>query len=249
MPDRWRKIARRVLPRSVRRGLYRHTRWPPVGTVRFGSLRRVTPISRDWGSSRGLPIDRYYIEGFLRDRSEDIRGRVLEIKDDTYTVRFGGARVTRSDVVHPVPGNPLATIVADLTTGEGVPSDAFDCIICTQTLHLIYDSRSAVSTLHRALKSGGVLLVTTPGISQISRHDMDRWGDFWRYTTASARRQFEEVFPAEGLEVRARGNVKTAVAFLHGLATEELGPGELERDDPDYELLITVRAVKAGSDR
>jgi hypothetical protein len=28
---------------------------PPVGLVRFGSLRRLTPISRDWGDDRADP--------------------------------------------------------------------------------------------------------------------------------------------------------------------------------------------------
>ena len=33
---------------------------PPVGWVQLGSLRRVTPLSRDFGYDRGLPIDRHY---------------------------------------------------------------------------------------------------------------------------------------------------------------------------------------------
>ena len=73
---------------------------------------------------------------------------------------------------------------------------------------------------------------------------MDRWGDYWRFTTASARRIFEEVFGPENVSVESYGNVLAANAFLHGLAQEELRPDELEFRDPDYELLITVRAVK-----
>ena len=244
MQNPWVRIARRVLPRSVRRGIYRHTRWPPVGTVRFGSLARLTPVSRDWGSSRGVPVDRHYIERFLARQAGDIRGRVLEIKDASYTRRFGGAHVQRSDVLHPVDGNPDATIVGDLTTGEGIEQNAFDCVICTQTLHLTYDVRGSIATLERVLAPGGVALVTAPGISQISRHDMDRWGDFWRFTSASARRLFEERFPAEAVEVQAHGNVKTAVAFLHGLASRELTRADLDHDDPDYEVLIAIRVVK-----
>ena len=45
--------------------LKRYTSGPRVGRVRFGSLRRLTPISRAFGFDRGLPIDRYYIERFL----------------------------------------------------------------------------------------------------------------------------------------------------------------------------------------
>lgn len=237
-------IVRRVIPLWARRGIYRYTRWPPVGTVRFGSLRRLVPFSRDWGSSRGLPIDRYYIEQFLSAHAADIRGRVLEIKDDTYTRKFGGERVTRSDVLHKVEGNPMATIVADLTCADGLSSDSFDCIICTQTLQFIYDVKAAIATLHRILKPGGVLLVTVPGISHISRYDMEHWGDYWRFTTLSACLLFEEAFPTANVTVRAYGNVLSAIAFLHGLASGELRQKELDSLDPDYEVLIAVRAVK-----
>jgi SAM-dependent methyltransferase len=217
---------------------------PPVGSVRFGDLRRLKPISRVFGFDRGLCIDRYYIENFLAKHAEDIRGHVLEIGDDTYTRRFGGDRVARSDVLHVQEGNPKATIVADLTCADSIPSDTFDCIIFTQTLQFIYDVRAAIRHLHRILKPGGVLLATFPGISQISRYDMDRWGDYWRFTTLSARMLFEEVFPSGNVTVRAYGNVLAAVAFLHGLSAEELRREELDYHDPDYELIITLRALK-----
>jgi SAM-dependent methyltransferase len=111
-------------------------------------------------------------------------------------------------------------------------------------LQFIYDVRAAIRHLHRILKPSGVLLATFPGISQISRYDMDRWGDYWRFTTLSARRLLEEVFPPGNVTVRAYGNVLAAVAFLHGLSAEELRREELDYHDPDYELIITVRAVK-----
>jgi glycosyltransferase involved in cell wall biosynthesis/SAM-dependent methyltransferase len=212
--------------------------------VRFGSLRQVTPISRNWGFDRGLPVDRYYIENFLARHSGDIRGRVLEIEDDSYTRKFGGDRVTTSDVLHVVEGNPRATIVGDLTVADHIPSDTFDCIVLTQTLHIIYDTRAALRTLHRILKFGGVLLATFPGISRIS-HDEWKGSWFWGFTTASSRRLFEEVFSPPNVEVEAHGNVLAAISFLHGVAVEELSKEELDYPDPDYEVLITVRAAKS----
>jgi SAM-dependent methyltransferase len=240
-----RGILRRTLPLATRRRLARLLLWPPVGLLRFGSLRRLKPISRSWGSDRGQPVDRYYIERFLAANSHAIRGRVLEIKDDLYTSRYGGARVTRSDILHPEAGNPAATLIADLTHGDGLPSDAFDCIILTQTLQFIYDVRAALTTLYRILKPGGVLLTTVSGISKISREDMDRWGHSWSFTNKSARLLFEEFFPPEQLHVEAHGNVLAAIAFLHGVASEELRREELDYCDPDYQVLIAVRAVKA----
>ncbi len=242
------EFAKQITPLPVRRWLRAKQRnlsfWPPIGWMRFVSLRRVKPVSSIFGLERGQGIDRYYIEKFLSQNAADIRGCVLEIADDRYTSRFGAERVTQSHVLHLRGGHPGTTIVADLTAENHIPSTAFDCIILTQTLQFIYDVRVAVSTLHRILKPGGVLLATFPGISQISRYDMDRWGEFWRFTTRSARRLFEEVFPAERVSIEAHGNVLAANAFLQGLAVEDLRRGALDYHDPDYEVLITVRATR-----
>jgi SAM-dependent methyltransferase len=246
MMNQLRLLARRYLTRETRRRLARLAVWPPVGWVRFGHLRRLKPISSDYGNSRGLEIDRYYIEKFLAEFSSDIRGHVLEIKHNAYTVRYGGDRVTKSDVLHPVEGNPDATIVADLTKADHLLSNTFDAIIFTQTLQFIYDARPALAALYRILKPEGTLLATAPGISQIIREDFDQWGEYWRFTAFSARLLFEEVFPKENISVRSYGNVLAAISFLEGLSAKDLRKEELDAVDPNYELLVVVRAVKAG---
>jgi SAM-dependent methyltransferase len=255
-PDgRVKAIAKRVLPEQTHRTVRRLLVWPPIGTIRFGSLRRLTPISRRYGQERGTPIDRYYIESFISRYAGketygvgDIRGRVLEVGDDMYTRKFGAAAVDRSDVLHVGEGRPGVTLVADLTSaGDDLPSNAFDCVLCTQTLHVIYDVRAALGTLQRMLKPGGVLLATVPGISQICKPDRYLWGDYWRFTSLSARRVLEEFFPAENVTVEAYGNVLTATAFLYGVATEELRRRELDPHDPDYEVTLGLRAIKAAS--
>ena len=80
----------------------------------WGGLRRLEPVSREFGYDRGLPIDRYYIERFLETHRLDVTGRTLEIGDDEYTRRYGGGRATRRDVLHVHARNPAATIVGDL---------------------------------------------------------------------------------------------------------------------------------------
>jgi len=244
MMDKIRQLARRYLSRSTRRRLARMTVWPPIGWVRFGHLRRLKPLTPDYGNSRGLEIDRYYIEKFLSEHAMDIRGHVLEIKHNAYTVKFGGERVTRSDVLHPVEGNPDATIIADLTRADHLPSNTFDAIIFTQTLQVIYDIKTTIATLYRILKPGGVLLASVSGMAKISRQDFEAWGEYWRFTSLSARLLFEEVFPPELVTIRAYGNVLAAISFLHGLAREDLKQKELDAIDPDYEILIAIRAVK-----
>jgi glycosyltransferase involved in cell wall biosynthesis/SAM-dependent methyltransferase len=212
---------------------------------KFGALRRLTPISPHWGFDRGQPVDRHYIEQFLARRATDIHGRVLEVGDDTYTRRFGGTHVTVSDVLHLVDGNPRATITGDLARADHIASETFNCVILTQTLQLIFDTRAALQTVHRVLKPGGVVLATFPGISRVSRKEWpDSW--FWHFTAASARRLFEEAFLPGNVMVEAHGNVLAAVAFLHGLSAQELREDELAYRDADYELVITVRAVRAS---
>src|SRR5262245_9564385 len=163
----------------------------PSSGVDFGHLRRVTPVSREFGYDRGKPVDRYYVENFLARQAGDIQGRVLEIGDAAYTRQFGGERVTISDVLHVEAGNPAATIMGDLTHADHIPTNTFDCFILTQTLQFVYDVQAALQTTYRILKPGGVLLATFPGISQISD---DRWADYWcwSFTSLSAQRLFEE---------------------------------------------------------
>jgi SAM-dependent methyltransferase len=239
-------FLRKVFPASVRRRVVRATRRPQVGRTDLGDLRRLDPVSRAWGSDRGTPIDRYYIEQFLKSCETDIAGHVLEIGTDMYTRAFGQERVERSDVLHVSERNEGVTIVADLTRGQELPRDTFDCVILTQTLQFIFDVEAALASVRRALKPGGIVLATVPGISRISRHDMDRWGDYWRFTTLSVRKLFENAFPDGPVEVGSTGNVLSSIAFLHGLAAEELDSAELDHPDPNYELLITIRARKGA---
>lgn len=207
------------------------------------TLEAVGPASRSFGEDRGTPIDRYYIERFLASQAHLITGTVLEIADDKYCRQFGH-NVSRYEVLHINRDNPRATIVGDLTRPDTLPAGAVDCFVCTQTFNFIYDFTAAVQGAYRLLKPGGHLLATVAGISQISRYDMDRWGDYWRFTTLSAQQAFEAVFGAGNVTIDYYGNCLAAVSLLRGLAAEELSPGALEQKDADYEVIITVVARK-----
>jgi glycosyltransferase involved in cell wall biosynthesis len=237
-------LCRTAVLESVRRARSRLP-GPLRRPLDLGDLRRTTPISASFGYDRGVPVDRRYVETFLALHAGDIRGRVLEIGDDRYTVRYGGERVARGDVLHLHEGNPRATLVGDLATGGHLPSGAFDCIVLTQTLHLVFDVAAATATLHRLLRPGGVLLLTVPGVSSVDRGEWrDRW--HWSFTPASLRRVLAEHFPAWALSVTSYGNVLTAVAFLHGLAASELTGAEFAVVDPHYPVIVAARAVKEG---
>jgi hypothetical protein len=97
--------------------------------------------------------------------------------------------------------------------------------------------------MYRALKPGGVLLLTCPGISQVDRRE---WGAtwFWSITPRAAERMFADVFGAGNVTVESRGNVYAAVCFLEGLALEEVDAAKLDVIDAAYPVIVTVRARK-----
>jgi hypothetical protein len=208
----------------------------------LGTLRRTTPLSDGWGFDRGTPVDRYYIQHFLEEHQQDIHGRVLEVQDSNYSYRYGH-NIELYEVLDIDPTNPKATKIADLAAADAIPSDSYDCFILTQTLHLIYDIRAAVQHAHRLLRPSGVLLATLPALSRVSR-GVGVGGDYWRCTVASCSALFGEVFGAEQVTVRSYGNVLSAIAFLTGMAHEELSHYELDTSDEYFPVIITVRGTK-----
>lgn len=238
--------VKRLLPHPLlrwlhRAGLYRHYT-PPPGKIRPGDFDRVTPFSSDFGFDRGGAIDRFYIEQFLEENRHRVRGRVLEIGDNAYTLKYGRDKIVRSDVLHVDQRNTRATYIGDITDVPQIPSGEFDCIIFTQTLHLIYDFAGALRTCYRILKPGGCLLLTVPGISHIDRGE---WHDYWlwSFTDTSIKRLMADTF-AGAVNVKTYGNVYVAAAFLYGMGLPEFRKDFLFHHDPSYQVIISAAAVK-----
>ncbi|MGD9622064.1 MAG: methyltransferase domain-containing protein [Mycolicibacterium sp.] len=213
--------------------------------MRWGSLRRTAPISDYFGFDRGTPIDRFYIEAFLAREAAAIRGEVLEVLNRTYACRFGGEDVTEIHVVDIDESNPDATVIADLTIVGSLPSQAYDSIIMTQTLHLTLDDSAGLENIWQALRPGGTLLFTGPCISRIDDGVAD--SDHWRYTPLGLRLQLSRLLPAAEVRVEAPGNVLAAAAFLYGISAEELTRAELEVNDPRFPLMVCARVSKPHS--
>lgn len=211
--------------------------------VVFNNLSTNTPISKVFGTDRGKPIDRYYIEKFLLLNKKLIRGDVIEIADPHYIKMFG-QDIKKVHILNAIP-NKTATIVGDLTDVDKLPIGIADCFLCTQTYNFIYDTKLAIEGSYRLLKNNGVLIATVAGISQISRYDADKWGDFWRFTDNSIKRIFIEVFGKDNVEVIVYGNVLAAIALLQGISVEDLPEYRLlDETDIDYQVIIGVIAKK-----
>lgn len=238
---------KRNLPDSILKVLYEAGVYeqyvPPVGKINPGDFERLTPFSNDFGFDRGGAIDRYYIEQFISNNSEFVQGSVLEIGDNEYTMKFGKSLVRKSDILHVDSSNTKATYVGDITNVPQIPSGYFDCIIFTQTLHLIYDFKSALQTCYRILKPGGCLLLTVPGITQVDR---GLWKDYWlwSFTDTAIKRVMAETFNGSQVEVATHGNVHVASAFLYGMGLPEVSTKTLRYNDPAYQVIITAKAIK-----
>ncbi|WP_224996724.1 glycosyltransferase [Cesiribacter sp. SM1] len=223
-------------------GLHKYFK-PGIGKVDAGDLARLTPLDVSFGYERGGPIDRYYIENFMERESASIRGRVLDIGDNAYTLQYGGSKVTKSDILHVEEGNPDATFIGDLSNAPHIPDNLFDCIVLAQTLHLIYDFEGAVKTCYRLLKPGGTLLLTVPGITPIDHGEWKKtW--LWSFTELAMRKMFEKCFPSRQVEFHTYGNVWVATAFIQGMGLPEVKKEQLDYEDPHYPVIITVKATK-----
>jgi SAM-dependent methyltransferase len=212
----------------------------------WGELGEAYPLSPEWGADRGRCIDRWYIESFLERNALSIRGRVLELHDDDYTRDYGGGRVTHSDVLDIDTTNARATIYGDLHELTDLREDSFDTILLTQTLQYVPSMARALATCRRLLAPGGSLLATLPCLGRIAPEEgLD--GDRWRLTPAGLRLLLRQAFPVpDEVEVEAQGNLLTCIAFLEGLACEDLSEGDFLPHDSYFPLLVAARVRLSG---
>jgi SAM-dependent methyltransferase len=218
----------------------RNTSQVAVGNIDWGDLRNMNPVSNKWGFDRGLPIDRYFIEKFLRSHSGDIRGHCLEVMNNAYVKRFGGNNVSSCEVLDINSNNPHATIVGDLTDPETLGMGRFDCFVMTQTLPVIFDVHAAVRNAYQAVKPGGVLLLTAPALCRFSPHPEDHW----RLTVTSLKRLLELNTGTKNIEMSQYGNLVCSLGFLIGAAAEELEPGELDHEDERFPIIVAARVQR-----
>lgn len=219
------------LPGISRAAWVRRRTRPGVGRVRLGDLRREGPLRRPDASPGAQAVDRCYADAFLREHAGRVRGRVLAVGE--------------------VPADLLATAadVQCMAPGEAFPHDpnaaplgeeAYDTIVLGHVLHRVYDVWTAAEAIGRALRPGGALLVTVPGLAPMGADP--EW--FWSFTAQAVERLLAGAVPGAEPSVRSRGNVLAAAALLQGISARELRPAELAEHDPLYPVVVTALAVR-----
>ena len=215
----------------------------PILRARLGV--GLPPLSNGW-FARGQPVHRYYLEQFLAANGSDIHGHCLEFQEDSYTSRFSHGGVTRLDILHKERDahGSHATIYADLTSDNDIPSANFDCIICTYVLHVVEDPTRFTQELHRILRPGGVLFVAVPNITVV----YPEFPELWRFTPVGLGRLLERPFGAGNVRTSSYGNSLTCAGELRGLAAPDFTRAELDFNDARFGLVSCARAVKGRVD-
>ena len=204
-----------------------------------------TFISNDFGFGRGTPIDRIYIENFLKKYAEEISGECLEFGDTSYIDKFGKSVSKKYTFNYSEESSKIKNIImGDLTKLDNLSANSFDCILCINVLNFIYDLPSAVQGLKKLIKPNGKIIVTMAGVcAHISRYDMDRWGDYWRLTDKAAMKLFKDA-ELNIDKIQTYGNPYACSAQVNGFSMEDLLQEKIIPSHPDYQLLVACMLSK-----
>ncbi len=232
------------------RGLVRHLRpGPLLARLRRSRLemsleRRGEPASRRLGLDRGSPIDRYWIDQFIEANRDAIRGRCLEVGGDRYVRTYGTTGVAHVDVLDVDPANESASVHGDLRSLPHIADNSYDCLVLTQVLQYIDDLPAAFRECARILSPGGTILVTVPTTQALDPF-APAGRECWRFTAHALEWLTRSHFPVATIELKSWGNAGVGAAFFLGLAQQDVRQRELDKVDPMFPCLVTMRATKA----
>lgn len=202
------------------------------------------PFSRKFGLEYGTSIARYYINHFIHENSDVIRGVICEVGDDRYTSCYN-THIEDNYILHVKGKGNGKVIELDLTKELPIELESkFDCVICTQTIQMIYDKEYALYNLKKMLRTGGSALLSFSSISQLSESDYSSWGEYWRFSDIAVKDFLLKEFDDDKIRMRPYGNFKAAIALLCGIPAEMIAEKELDYYDKMYQTIITASVEK-----
>jgi SAM-dependent methyltransferase len=210
---------------------------PPCGAVDWGSLRRLHPICKRFGFSRGTPIDRYYLDKFVAQ----IRNRVVGA-----TVEIGGARQNRElyrltnvseYTAIDAEAHDYVDVVGDAHDSSLLAPDSADSILAFNVLEHCADPWLVARNMHRWLRTGGCAFCMVPNAQRV--HNFPR--DYWRPLPDGVNWLFRDF---GSRELSQYGNPTSVIASQLGIAAEELTQAELDAQHPDYPVATCIVATK-----
>lgn len=206
------------------------------GSIDFGALSPGHPLCPFFGFLRGTPIDRHYLDAFVREFRSRIVGRTLEIGGTPETrTRHRLTRVTRFLTVDADPASQ-ANYVGDVHTSTLFPRARFDTILAFNVLEHCRDPGRVVRNVRAWLKPGGAFLCMVPNAQRIHQVPKDYWRplpDALEFLT----REFGE------RQFRMYGNLTTTIASLAGASFEDVPPSYFQWHDERYPVATCVVAT------
>lgn len=210
---------------------------PAVNTIDWGDLRRKFPLCNLFGFTRGVPIDRYYLEKFISEIRLEVVGTVLEV---------GGVLVNRElyqfsnateYLTLDVEARPGISKVGDIHNPATIEFESLDTVVIFNVLEHCYDPWLAVKNIYSWLKVGGKCFCMVPNSQKI--HDIP--ADYWRILPDGMKQIFQD-FPQQKLYVY--GNPMSVIANFLGISAGELSPKELDDFHPDYPSITCIVVTK-----
>ena len=213
---------------------------PAVGSLDWGDLRCSRPVCGFFGTTRGEPVDRYYLAQFLDAVRHEIHGDVLDIggersNRDLYRL----CRINRY-VTLALSSDEVADVIGDATDESLIPAASLDSVLLFNVLEHCVEPWKVVETVRTWLRPDGKVFCMVPNAQRL--HGYPR--DYWRPLPDAVHWMFRG-FAEPRLFVY--GNPTTVVASLLGIAAEELRPDELDAFHPDFPVATCLVARAAAS--
>jgi SAM-dependent methyltransferase len=211
----------------------------------------------DWpGGERREPprSDRHYlILKPLADQIQAEASRLLSGRTDAAILDVGcgqkpylpllASYAERYVGVDSAPGPQVDQVAA----AESLPfeDEGFDLVLCTQVLEHVQDPAATLKEIHRVLKPGAGVLVSTHGVFLYHPDPPDSDQDYWRWTHAGLEKTIRSCGSWEEVTLQANGDLVSCIAYLGAQFVDELG----RRAGPDRLRKGALRALNSAAER
>ena len=208
---------------------------PPFGCNGLGLFTRSEPICTEFGYSRGTPVDRYYLERFLEANTAFIRGQVLDVGSDGFTLKGFAAGLESITTIDANPDmNP--DVIGDVHNRRVFRRASFDCVLLLNVLEHCRRPQVVIDNVQTWLRKGGTLLAAIPNAQRIHAGPVD----CWRILPDGCRELCKNW---NDVQITTFGNCATSLAALSGLAVEDLVAEIRDYQDARYPVLTCIRAT------
>jgi len=210
---------------------------PEKMKIAWGDLRRKYPICPFYGMTRGTPIDRYYLQKFIRKIKKEVTGKAIE---------FGGTRSEFSQYQFSLVNEYLAVdiietpevdIVGNIFDKSLFKNNSCDSIIIFNVLEHLDNPDKAIDNMNHWLKPGGKIFCMVPNAQRVHFYPKD----YWRFMPDGLAELFKKF---KKTHCFVYGNLTSTIASLMGISVEELSTRELDECNPYYPVATCLIAQK-----